>query len=90
MKTAYIIRAIPSATGAAPSAAGSESTSSPTAPGNDTVFLRDGSACEQADAILRVQLDPGLLYATQNEAARDGLARLRAADKRSEVERARR
>lgn len=46
----------------------------------DLVNLRDGSACGQADAAKRLALDPSLLYPTRDEAARDGLARLRAAD----------
>ena len=46
----------------------------------DLVFLRDGSACGQADAAARVLLDPSLLYPTRDEAVRAGLARLRAAD----------
>jgi len=44
------------------------------------VFLRDGSACGQADAAERVALDPSLLYMTRDEAVREGLARLRVAD----------
>jgi len=44
------------------------------------VFLRDGSACGQADAAERVALDPSLLYMTRDEAEREGLARLRVAD----------
>lgn len=46
----------------------------------DMVVLRDGSACGQAEASLRISLDPSLLYRTQDEAAKDGLARLREAD----------
>jgi hypothetical protein len=46
----------------------------------DLVFLRDGSACGQAVAAERLALDPSLLYATRDEAVREGLARLRAAD----------
>ena len=46
----------------------------------DLVFLRDGSACGQAEATERLALDPSLLYPTRDEAVRDGLARLRAAD----------
>jgi hypothetical protein len=44
------------------------------------VFLRDGSVCGQAEALERVSRDRELLYGSQEEAARDGLARLRAAD----------
>jgi hypothetical protein len=46
----------------------------------DLVFLRDGSACGQAEAAERLALDPGLLYRTRDEAVQDGLARLRSAD----------
>jgi hypothetical protein len=46
----------------------------------DLVYLRDGSACGQTEAAQRLVLDPGLFYATRDEAVRDGLARLRAAD----------
>jgi hypothetical protein len=46
----------------------------------DLVFLRDGSACGQADAAERLALDPSLLYPTRDAAVRAGLARLRAAD----------
>ena len=46
----------------------------------NVVFLRDGSACGQAEAGERLALDPSLLYPTRDEAVRDGLARLRAAD----------
>lgn len=46
----------------------------------DLVFLRDGSACGQADAAERLALDPGLLYPTRDEAVRAGLTRLRVAD----------
>ncbi len=46
----------------------------------DMVLLRDGSACGQSEAAKRLALDPSLLYPTRDEAALDGLARLRAAD----------
>jgi hypothetical protein len=46
----------------------------------DLVFLRDGSAWGQGDAALRLAIDPSLLYPTRDEAVRDGLDRLRAAD----------
>ena len=46
----------------------------------DVVFLRDGSACGQAEAAERLTLDPSLLYPTREEAVRAGLAILRAAD----------
>lgn len=50
--------------------------SSPT----DQVFLRDGTACGQAEALERLASDSGLLYSTRDEAVRDGLARLRKAE----------
>jgi hypothetical protein len=46
----------------------------------DMVFLRDGSACGQAEAAERIARDPSLLYPTRDEAVRDGLVSLRAAD----------
>lgn len=48
---------------------------------DDEIYLRDGSACGQAEAITRISADPGLLYPTKAEAVRDGIARLRAAEK---------
>lgn len=46
----------------------------------DTVYLRDGMACGQAEAMRRITRDTGLLYATEAEAVREGIARLREAD----------
>jgi hypothetical protein len=46
---------------------------------SDAVFLRDGSACGQAEAGERIVANPALLYRTRAEAVRDGLARLREA-----------
>lgn len=46
----------------------------------DTLYLRDGMAYGQAEALERVQLDPGLLYETDAEAVQDGIARLRLAE----------
>jgi hypothetical protein len=46
---------------------------------SDLVFLRDGSACTQADAVERIAENPALLYRTEDEAVRDGIDRLRAA-----------
>lgn len=46
----------------------------------DIVILRDGSAWGQKDAIEEINRDPSLLYATRDEAVRDGLARLKRAD----------
>jgi hypothetical protein len=51
--------------------------SSPT----DVLYLRDGSACDQSVALARIAADRSLLYRTREEASRDGLARLRAADR---------
>jgi hypothetical protein len=48
---------------------------------SDAVFLRDGSICAQVEALDRVARDPGLLYSTEEEAVREGIARLRAADR---------
>lgn len=53
----------------------------------DVVYLRDGRAYGQAEALRLVTRDPGLLFPTRAEAARDGLARLREADR--ELDRAR-
>jgi hypothetical protein len=50
--------------------------SSPT----DRVFLRDGTACGQAEALGRLASDAGLLFRTRDEAVRDGLVRLSKAD----------
>lgn len=47
---------------------------------DDMVILRDGTACGQAEAMARAARDLGLLYPTEAEAVRDGIARLRAAD----------
>jgi hypothetical protein len=47
----------------------------------DSVFLRDGSMCGQSEGIRRVSDDRTLLYRTQAEAVRDGIARLRQADR---------
>lgn len=46
---------------------------------SDVVFLRDGSTCDQADAVKRVAENPALLYRTRDEAVRDGIDRLREA-----------
>lgn len=81
MKTVYAVRTLPvrdakgSVVGwvrADPLADGTRDT--------DVLFLRDGSACGQAEAAQRVALDLDLLYSTRDEAVRDGLARLRSAD----------
>jgi len=49
------------------------------------VYLADGRAYEQADAIELVSRDPDLLYATEDAAVQDGFTRLRAADARGEL-----
>lgn len=46
---------------------------------SDVVFLCDGSACGQADAIKRIAANPALLYRTRDEAIQDGIDRLREA-----------
>lgn len=48
---------------------------------SDLVFLRDGSAWGQADAMECVTKNPALLYRTRDEAVRDGLNRLRGASR---------
>lgn len=53
----------------------------------DTVFLRDGTACGQAEAIERIALDPGLLYPSRAEAVSEGIARLREADREGHLSR---
>lgn len=47
---------------------------------SDMIFLRDGSACGQAEAAERIAADPALLYRTRAAAVQDGLQRLRTAD----------
>jgi hypothetical protein len=56
---------------------------------SDMVFLRDGSAYAQAEAMERINADRSLLYETQEEAAGDGLARLREAHGRGGTTRVR-
>jgi hypothetical protein len=51
-------------------------------PGRDQVILRDGSARPQAEAIDRIAADRSLLWPTRDQAVRDGINRLRAADAR--------
>jgi len=46
----------------------------------DAVFLRDGSVCSKAEAMERVASDLTLLYASEEEAIRDGIERLFQAD----------
>jgi hypothetical protein len=47
----------------------------------DAVILRDGSMCGQAEGLQRVSADRSLLYGTEAEAVRDGVERLRRADR---------
>ncbi len=44
------------------------------------VILRDGSAWGQEDALEVINRGTSLLYATRDEAVRDGLARLKRTD----------
>jgi hypothetical protein len=53
----------------------------------DVVFLRDGSMCGQAEGLERVSADRTLLYASEAEAVRDGIARLRQAEGNRELRR---
>ena len=83
MKTIYAVRTIPArdAMGAIIGWVRADAFADGTKP-TDMVVLRDGSACGQAEASLRISLHPSLLYPTRKEAVRDGLARLREADGR--------
>jgi hypothetical protein len=80
MNTAHVVRAIP-VRGDDGSVQGwvradlLADGSSPT----DQVFLRDGTACGQAEALERLASDSRLLFSTRGEAVRDGIARLRKA-----------
>ena len=53
---------------------------------DNVVILRDGTACGEAEAMGRVAADPGLLYPTREEAVREGIARLRSAEARGELQ----
>jgi hypothetical protein len=81
MNTVYAVRALPvrDMEGAVIGWVRADVVADGTKP-TDLVFLRDGSACGQAEAADRLAVDPSLLYPTRGEAVRDGLARLRAAD----------
>jgi hypothetical protein len=83
MKTVYAVRAVPvrDADGAVIGWVRADLLADGTSP-NDVVILRDGAAYGQAEAIERIACDPGLLYASEEEAVRDGIARLRAAHAR--------
>jgi len=80
MKNVYVVRAVPVRDEAGAIAGWvrvdpfTDGTSA-----SDLVFLRDGSACGQADAAKRIADDPALLYRTEDEAVRDGIDRLREA-----------
>ena len=86
MKTLYVMRALPvrDADGTVAGWVRADPLRDGTKP-TDMVFLRDGSACGQLDAMVRIARSPGLLYASDAEAVRDGLARLREADARAGV-----
>ena len=81
MNTVYAVRALPvrDVKGAVIGWVRADLLADGTKP-TDLVFLRDGSACGQADAAERLALDSSLLYPTRHEAVREGLTRLRAAD----------
>jgi hypothetical protein len=83
MKTVYVVRAAPvrDVGGAVVGWVRVDLLADGTKP-TDTVYLRDGTACGQAEAIARVACDPGLLYPSEDEAVREGLAQLRAAHAR--------
>lgn len=82
MSSFYVVRAIPVRKGKGgpivgwarcdPSADGTRPT--------DLVILRDGSAYTQAEVGRHLTADPSLLYPTREEAVRDGIERLRAAE----------
>lgn len=80
MSNVYVVRAVPvrDQAGAVAGWVRVDVLSDGTSP-SDLVFLRDGSACGQADAMKRVAEDPTLLYQTEDEAVRDGIDRLRKA-----------
>jgi hypothetical protein len=87
MKTVYVVQTIPvrDAGGAVIGWVRADPLVDGTRP-TDTVILRDGAACGQAEAARRIARDPGLLYSSRDEAVRDGLARLRKPDQRSELQ----
>jgi hypothetical protein len=53
---------------------------------DNLVFLRDGTAYGQAEAMRRIAADFGLLYPTRDEAVRKGIARLRETDTGDELQ----
>ena len=81
MKTYYVVRAIPvrDGQGSIHGWVRADVLAEGTKP-TDKVYLSDGSACDQAVAAERIGLNPALVYATRDEAVRDGLRRLREAD----------
>lgn len=82
MKTVYAVRTIPvrDSEGAIAGWVRTDMFADGTKP-TDLVVLRDGSAWSQAEAAQRIAMDPTLLYRTRDEAVKDGLARLRKADR---------
>ena len=83
MRTVYVVRAIAvrNDVGAVVGWVRADPLADGTRP-TDAVFLRDGSACGQAEASKRIGRDPGLLYPSEADAVREGLAQLRAAEAR--------
>jgi hypothetical protein len=82
MKTVYAVRTIPvrDSEGAIQGWVRADLFADGTKP-TDLIVLRDGSAWGQAEAAQRIAMDPTLLYRTRADAVRDGLARLREADR---------
>ena len=81
MKNLFVVRAVPvrSADGAIIGWVRADVMADGSSP-TDMVFLRDGTASGQADAVRRIARNPGLLYPSRAEAVREGLARLRSVD----------
>jgi hypothetical protein len=81
MKTVFVVRTLPvqDANGAILGWVRADMFADGTKP-TDMIVLRDGSTLGQAQAAERIARDLGLLYATREEAVRDGLARLRVDD----------
>ncbi len=80
MKTVYVVQAVAAvdAGGAIIGWVRADVLADGTEP-TDSIFLRDGSSCHQEEAARRITLDPELLYPSEDEAVRDGLAWLREA-----------
>jgi hypothetical protein len=81
MSTLYVVQSIPvrDQGGAVVGWARVDTTAKGPDPRN-TIYLRDGSASPEAEALQRIGVDPTLLYPTREEAVLDGIARLREAD----------